>query len=185
MNSELRTAGVEQAYRDHADDVYRVAYAILRYNDDAVDATQETFARAFERWHQYDPGRPMRAWLHGIVTHEALDRLRRRQVQRRALPTVTRLAVGRRVEHDSPDRIVARRQLVDEALSSLQPAARAALVLRHCYGYSYAEIATQLNTSPGNVGSVLTRACATLRADFASAEAPEATSRNRPTRAAR
>ena len=38
------------------------------------------------------------------------------------------------------------------------------LVLRHYYGYDYAEIAGFLRTSPGNVGSILSRAHASLRA---------------------
>nr|MBA2373309.1 sigma-70 family RNA polymerase sigma factor [Chloroflexota bacterium] len=69
----LRSQAVERAYRDHADDVYRVALAILRDPEAAVDATHDTFARAFERWDQYDTNRPLRAWLHGIVSHAALD----------------------------------------------------------------------------------------------------------------
>ncbi|HVA84888.1 MAG TPA: sigma-70 family RNA polymerase sigma factor [Candidatus Saccharimonadales bacterium] len=187
MEGELRTTAVDRAYRDHRDDVYRVAYAILRDNEEAVDATQETFARAFERWDQYDPDRPLRAWLHGIVTHEALDRLRRRQVHRLALPNLTHLALGARsqAEPDNPERIVSRRQVIDQALSGLKPAARAALVLRHYYGYSYAEIATQLRSTPGTVGSLLSRAHAILRADIVSAAGSEAPSTDRPRRAAR
>ena len=37
------------------------------------------------------------------------------------------------------------------------------LVLRHYYGYDYAEIAGFLRTSPGNVGSILSRAHGSLR----------------------
>ena len=48
-------------------------------------------------------------------------------------------------------------------MDDLKPEARAALVLRHYYGYDYAEIARFLRTSPGNVGSILSRAHATLR----------------------
>ena len=78
-----RAAG--QAYRDHANDVYRVAYGILRDPDEALDATHDTFARAWERWEQYDSQRPLRGWLHGIVVHLALDQLRRRRVRRAGL----------------------------------------------------------------------------------------------------
>jgi DNA-directed RNA polymerase specialized sigma24 family protein len=57
----------------------------------------------------------------------------------------------------------ARREIVDQGLASLAPQARAAVVLRHYYGYDYAEIASFLRTSPGNVGSLLSRAHADLR----------------------
>ena len=49
----------------------------------------------------------------------------------------------------------------------LKPDARAAVVLRHYHGYDYAEIATFLDTSPGNVGSIISRAHATIRSRFA------------------
>ena len=58
---------------------------------------------------------------------------------------------------------MATRQLVDDGLAALKPDARAALVLRHYYGYDYAEIAGFLRTSPGNVGSILSRAHSALR----------------------
>lgn len=169
MEHELRREAVEQAYREHRDDVYRVAYAILRDTEAAGDATHETFARAFERWDRYDANRPLRPWLHAIAVHEALDAARRRRVRLLAMPALvnqSRTAAG-----DDPEAIASRRHLVDEALSTLRPAVRAALVLRHYYGYDYAEIAQQLGTSPGNVGSMLSRGHAALRERLREADA--------------
>ena len=90
MIDSERDRAADQAYRDHANDVYRVAYGILRDPDEALDATHDTFARAWERWDQYDSQRPLRGWLHGIVVHLALDQLRRRRVRRLALPVLGR-----------------------------------------------------------------------------------------------
>jgi|SRR5436190_7867149 len=166
---EIRWHAVERAYRDHADDVYRIAMAILRDPEAAVDATHDTFARAFERWHQYDENRPLRAWLHGIVSHAALDALRRRRVRTLALPRIAEVretAVAGGSDGD-PSRHVGEREQIDTALADLKPDARAALVLRHYYGYDYAEIARFLRTSPGNVGSILSRSHGTLRARLA------------------
>ncbi|MEO8228177.1 MAG: sigma-70 family RNA polymerase sigma factor [Chloroflexota bacterium] len=166
MDQELRRQAVDRAYRDHAQDVYRVAFAILRESEAAVDATHDTFARAFERWEQYDANRPLRGWLHGIVTHAALDALRRRRVRQLAMPVLGRIGeldlsgTGR---GGDPAIEVVRRRIVDEGLARLRPDARAAIVLRHYYGYDYAEIAGFLRTSPGNVGSILSRAHAVLR----------------------
>lgn len=165
MDRELRRQAVDRAYRDHAGDVYRVAYAILRDPDSAVDATHDTFARAFERWAQYDANRPLTGWLHGIVTHAALDMLRRRRVRRLAIPVMGRIGevTGMSPDHGDPSVEVLRRRMVDEGLARLKPEARAAVVLRHYYGYDYAEIGGFLRTSPGNVGSILSRAHAALR----------------------
>jgi len=161
---DQRWQAVERAYRDHADDVYRVAYSILRDADAAVDATHDTFARAFDRWHQYDANRPLRPWLHGITTHVALDMLRRRRVRAFAIPALGRVHDASAADQaGDPAGHVADRDLVAAAMDGLKPDVRAALVLRHDYGYDYAEIARFLRTSPGNVGSILSRAHATLR----------------------
>ena len=94
MIESARDRAADQAYRDHASDVYRVAYGILRDPDEALDATHDTFARAWERWDQYDSQRPLKGWLHGIVVHLSLDQLRRRRVRRLALPHLGRSPVG-------------------------------------------------------------------------------------------
>jgi RNA polymerase sigma-70 factor (ECF subfamily) len=184
---EIRWRAVELAYRDHADDVYRVALAILREPEAAVDVTHDTFARAFDRWEQYDSTRPLRAWLHGIVSHAALDALRRRRVRALALPAIGRVrdtSVGDRLEGD-PAVQFSERDQIDGALAGLQPDARAALVLRHYYGYDYAEIGRLLRTSPGNVGSILSRAHATLRRQLATEPTEPPTDLPAPRRALR
>jgi RNA polymerase sigma-70 factor (ECF subfamily) len=163
--SELRDRAIDQAYRDHSPDVYRVAYGILRDVDEAHDATQDAFARAWERWDQYDDHRPLRGWLHGIVVHLALDRLRRRRVRRQVTPRSgpTLLRDGAAGSNPDPSAEVVRRRIVDDALGTLRPEARAALVLRHYYGYDYASIGAFLGLTAGSVGSILSRSHAALR----------------------
>ena len=163
---EIRDRAADQAYRDHATEVYRVAYGILRDADEALDATHDTFARAWERWEQYDSQRPLRAWLHGIVVHLALDQLRHRRVRRLALPALGRAVVGGELGSCAgadPALDVIRRRIVEDALATLRPQARAALILRHYYGYDYAQIGAFLGTGSGTVGSTLSRAHALLR----------------------
>ncbi|MEO5704506.1 MAG: RNA polymerase sigma factor [Candidatus Limnocylindrales bacterium] len=164
MDSQSRDRAADQAYRDHANDVYRVAYGILRDPDEALDATHDTFARAWERWDQYDSQRPLRSWLHGIVVHLALDQLRRRRVRRLAIPQLGRSPVASLEGSvgDASDE-VARREIVDRALDGLKPTVRATLVLRHFYGYDYAQIGLMLGMSSGTVGSTLSRAHVAIR----------------------
>jgi RNA polymerase sigma-70 factor (ECF subfamily) len=177
---ELRDRAADQAYRDHATEVYRVAYGILRDPDEALDTTHDTFARAWERWEQYDSQRPLRAWLHGIVVHLALDQLRRRRVRRLALPALGRSRLGEIATGSAPDPAsdVARRELVEDALGTHKPQARAALILRHYYGYDYAQIGAFLGTGGGTVGSTLSRAHAELRRRLGAEEAEPAASPN-------
>lgn len=174
MIESERDRAADQAYRDHANDVYRVAYGILRDPDDALDATHETFARAWERWDQYDSQRPLKGWLHGIVVHLALDQLRRRRVRRLAVPVLGHAAATiERTGQPDPADEVTRRQIVEHALDGLRPEVRATLVLRHYYGYDYAQIGTFLGISSGTVGSTLSRAHMAIRRRL-EAEDPQA-----------
>ena len=173
MEGTLRDSAIDRAYRDHAPEVYRVAYGVLRDADEALDVTQDAFARAWERWDKYDSQRPLRAWLHGIVVNLALDRLRRRRVRRLAIPAIGESfqrgpAAGRSLD---PAEAVARRQVAEEALAMLPGRTRAILVLRHYYGYDYAQIGGFVGMNGGTVGSTLSRAHAELRLRLAREDA--------------
>ena len=106
MTDSARDRAADQAYRDHANDVYRVAYGILRDPDEALDATHDTFARAWERWDQYDSQRPLGAGCTGSWSTSSLDQLRRRRVRRLALPLLGRSPSAR----SSPRRAGSRRR---------------------------------------------------------------------------
>ena len=164
MEPEDRRDAVERAYREFSTDVYRVTYAILRDPEVAADAMHDVFGRVLEHWDEYDPQRPIRPWLHAIATRRAFDLLRWRKVRAVALPWLQ--AEARERERLATDRAGASslHDRVEIELQRVEPRARAALVLRHYYGYSYAEIARFVGTSPGNVGSLISRAHARLRA---------------------
>jgi RNA polymerase sigma-70 factor (ECF subfamily) len=186
MEPNLRRDAVDRAYRDHAADVYRVAYAIVRDAEAAMEATQDAFARAFERWEQYDANRPLRPWLHGIAAHVALDALRRSRVRDLLHGArVTEIAVHDRHANSDPSVGLVRRELIEEALGALKPLVRAALVLRHHYGYDYDQIATLLRTSSGNVGSMLSRGHAQLRTRLAESHPEPEVGQTNPRRASR
>jgi RNA polymerase sigma factor (sigma-70 family) len=50
-----------------------------------------------------------------------------------------------------------------DALTALPSAQRRALVMRHCQGYSLAQIAEELDRTPAAVAGLLKRGLATLR----------------------
>ena len=162
---DLRDGAIDRAYRDHAPDVYRVAFGILRDPDDALEVTQETFARGWERWDRYDAQRPLIAWLHGIAVHLSLDAVRRRRVRRVMVPQLREAGgwAGAGPAGPDPADAFVQRQALEAALDTMKPETRAVLVLRHYYGYDYAGIAAMLGTAEGTVGPTLSRAHRTLR----------------------
>jgi RNA polymerase sigma-70 factor (ECF subfamily) len=73
-----------EAARRHLDDVH--AFLVYLTGDRAVaeDLTAETFARALERWHRYDPRRGgARSWLCQVARSTALDHFRAEDRRRR------------------------------------------------------------------------------------------------------
>src|ERR671935_39096 len=69
----------EEEALELSDQVYRVARRLVGTREEAEDLVQETYARAFRSWQQYQPGTNLRAWLLRILTNLNIDRGRRVQ----------------------------------------------------------------------------------------------------------
>ncbi len=148
----------------HREAVYRAAWWILKDQDDALDATQEALLRAFRFLPRFDGRASFRTWARRIATNVALDRQARRKRDRAdALPEEDLVgdprdeAVGADLEREE------RRRLVREAIETLPPAQKAAVVLRDVEGLSYEEIAGALGIPRGTVMSRLFYGRATLK----------------------
>lgn len=154
----------------HREAVYRAAWWILKDQDDALDATQEALLRAFRFLPRFDGRASFRTWARRIATNVALDRQARRKRDRAdALPEEDLVgdpreeAVGADLEREE------RRRLVREAIETLPPAQKAAVVLRDVEGLSYEEIASELKIPRGTVMSRLFYGRATLKKKLAGA----------------
>ena len=140
----------------HREAVYRAAYWVLKDSDEALDATQEAFLRAFRHIDRFDGRASFRTWARRIATNVALDQYARRKREQ----TVTRGLPGDECVQDScaanaEDALLReeRRRLVREAIEALPPAQRSAVVLRDVEGLSYAEISETLGVPKGTVMS--------------------------------
>src|SRR4029077_20639797 len=69
----------EEEALELSDQVYRVARRLVGSREEAEDLVQDTYARAFRAWQQYQPGTNLRAWLFRILTNLNIDRGRRVQ----------------------------------------------------------------------------------------------------------
>lgn len=61
--------------------VYRLSYRLCGNAHDAEELAQETFLKALEKWHQFQPGTNLRGWLFRIATNAFLTSKRRAKLQ--------------------------------------------------------------------------------------------------------
>lgn len=153
--------GVPRAFdelvRRHAGGLWGVALRTLRDPDDAADAVQEALVAAYRAAGSFRGDAAVRTWLHRIVVHTCIDRIRHERVR----PTVPW------PEHDVPGRLdhaaeLAVRLAVDEALAALPAEQRIAVVLVDVQGHPVAEAAAILRVPPGTVKSRCARGRARL-----------------------
>jgi len=154
----------DEVVRQHADRTYRLAYRLSGNAQDAEDLTQETFIRVFRSLSSYQPG-TFEGWMHRITTNLFLDMVRRRnRVRMEALPEdYDRVPGG----EPSPEQAFTAANLdpdLQDALDSLAPDFRAAVVLCDVEGLSYEEIGATLGVKLGTVRSRIHRGRQALRA---------------------
>ncbi|QBR93713.1 RNA polymerase sigma factor SigE [Nocardioides euryhalodurans] len=154
----------DEVVERHSDRVYRLAYRLTGNRFDAEDLTQEVFVRVFRSLDTYTPG-TFEGWLHRITTNLFLDQARRKQRIRFDALSDERAGLLRS-PGPAPDSAVADRMFdddVEQALASLPPEFRAAVVLCDVEGLTYEEIADILDAKLGTVRSRIHRGRAMLR----------------------
>ena len=148
MPDEL-VARIERIYRTEYRKFLRVALAVLRDEDRAVDAVQEAFATAVQKRRSFRGEGPLEAWIWRMVVNAAL--------KERTRPRPLAL-----VEHDAAEQAPEPSGLT-QAVASLPERQRLALFLRYYADLEYDAIATALDITSGAVGATLNAAHASLR----------------------
>lgn len=184
--------GDASAYRTlierYHDDLLRFLTRLVGDRAAAEDLFQETFLQIHQSAHTFDTERRFRPWLFTIAANKGRDHLRKRMRQRTVeLSAPLRGSDGAasfvdllEVDVPSPDAAmdaVERDQLVQTALSRLQPALREVLLLAYFQRLSYQQIAEDLGIPLGTVKSRMHAAVAAF------ARAWQAVTRERPDRA--
>jgi RNA polymerase sigma-70 factor (ECF subfamily) len=155
----------------HKRAVFGLCLRLLRHPEDARDAAQEAFARAFASLASYDPSQPFGPWLLRIARNHCLDLLRRRVPEGRETSLDAEPEEGARTELADPeaargDDVIERRELagaLERAVGALPANYREVVHLFHVEHLSYKEIATTLDVPIGTVMTWLHRARARLK----------------------
>ena len=157
---------------DQQDRLFTIAVRVLGNRSDAEEAAQDAFVRAYRALAGYPAERirelRLRPWLTTIVLNVCRNRTRIRRV------ATTELAFEPAAE-PATDPVAARhaRETWAGLLSSLPPAQRTAIVLRHVDGLSYAEMAEALGRPEGTLKAQVHRGLASLQTAFLAAQRRE------------
>ena len=154
----------EEIVRRYQDIAFRLAYTILGSAEEAEDAAQEGFVRAYHALGRFRRGAPVRPWLLTIVANAA--RTRRATSARR--PTLTLQAVATAADDSarSPEAValVAEQRLeLLGAVNALRDDDQRVIAYRYFLDLSEAEMAQLLGCARGTVKSRLSRALTRLR----------------------
>ncbi|MER7243243.1 sigma-70 family RNA polymerase sigma factor [Kribbella sp. NPDC000426] len=181
---------LEEEFVEHRGPLIIFCYRMLGSLQDAEDAVQETYIRAWRAADKFEHRSSFRTWLYRIATRVCLDALQ--HSSRRFIPSALG-SPGTDLDNllgpttdiswleplpdammtSDPAAVVDHRQSLRlafiAALQHLPPRQRAVLVLREALAWPAADVAALLDTTPAAVNSSLQRARATL-ADLAPKE---------------
>src|SRR5579862_5843933 len=147
--------------------VYHLAYRTLRDVEEARDATQEAFFKAFRSLRTFKPGAKFSTWIFAITYHACCDRLnRRKRYSSEEMPERADTGPGPEQQAIALDEA----QRLRAAIDALPEKYRAVITLYHLQGRQYEEIAQVLDLPMGTVKTHLFRAKEQLRRLLSGAE---------------
>ncbi|MCX5387565.1 RNA polymerase sigma factor SigM [Streptomyces sp. NBC_00083] len=151
--------------RRHRDRLWAVALRTLGDREEAADAVQDALVSAYRAAHTFRGQSAVTTWLHRITVNACLDRARK-AASRKTSPVDDTERLDQLLEpHESAEAPAERQELhrqLIEALGTLPPDQRAALVLVDMQGYPVAEAAAVLDVPTGTVKSRCARGRARL-----------------------
>jgi len=155
-------AAFEEIVRLHERRVLTLAYRLLGNGEDAQDAAQDVFLRAFKYLRRFDASKPLEPWL-VRVTVNVCRRLGRK---RQRIAAVQDPPVEREDPAGNPHtqlRTEEQKTVLYRALAELGEKERAAVVLRDIEGFSTAEVARLLGSAEATVRSQISVARLKMR----------------------
>ena len=172
-----RTARFEKDALAFTDQLYNAALRYTKNSHDAQDLVQDTYAKAFVSFHQFEPGTNLKAWLYRILTTTFINNYRKDQRRPQVSDSeVEDWQLHAAASHTSDQGKSAEDEVLENlpdgdvkrALAEIPEEFRMAVYLADVEGFSYKEIAEITGVPNGTVMSRLHRGRKMLREALAS-----------------
>jgi RNA polymerase sigma-70 factor (ECF subfamily) len=153
----------EAIVRKYEDKIYNLCRYMLRDPEDAQDAAQDVFLKAYRALKDFRPDSSLYPWIYRIAVTTCIDYRRKSRRERSRSEPLNEVLPS---AEPFPESLYASKEIteaLDLALQKLPEKLRGAIVLREIEELSYEEIAQVLHTSPGTVKSRISRAREQLR----------------------
>lgn len=148
-----------------------LAWRLLGDRDLARDAAQEVYLRLHRSLGSFRPSESFRAWSHRITVNVCFDLMRKRGPFPISVDECELAHPGAELAEEAL-LLEQRRALIQRALTRLEPAERAAIVLRDLEGLSTEDAARTLGVKPATLRGQVSTARAKLRELCAKAVRP-------------
>jgi RNA polymerase sigma-70 factor, ECF subfamily len=152
-------AAFEQVVLKYERRVFTLAVSLLRTTDDAQDAAQEVFLRAFKYLHRLDLSKPVEPWLMRMTVNVCRDIGRNRQRRQYTFPEIADVDASVDLGKSPYEGFAWEQQklMLWRALDKLPEKERTAIILRDVEGFSTSEVAAILGSSDATVRSQICR----------------------------
>ncbi len=151
----------------YRDSIFFMVLKMIHNRDDAEDITLESFGKAFNKLHAYDPKYAFSTWLFKIATNNCIDFIRKKRLETTSLDEPFGGEEGEEMRIDvksealDPEETFMKKQRaisVRGTISQLDDKYRNLIELRYYKELSYEEISQELNIPLGTVKAQLFRA---------------------------
>ncbi|GLB50818.1 RNA polymerase sigma factor [Neptunitalea lumnitzerae] len=134
-----------QLYNSYCEGMFHVAYRFLKSVEDAEDAMQESFIKAFKKLHQYHGDVTFGAWLKKIVINHCIDQLKYEKKQLVSLEDQLLEPIQHEEEVISESLVIEIKEHILEAIDKLSDKYRLVVLLYLVEGYDHKEISEILD----------------------------------------
>lgn len=156
----------------HEARMYNIAYRMMGNSEDAMDMVQEAMIKVYRSLGRFEGTAQLSTWLYRVTTNTCLDELRRRKLRKN-------VSLEEREEQGAPALVdsafvrpeeaaenAERGRVLRQAMETLSPDHKAAIVLRDVQGMSYDQAAKIMDCPVGTMKSRVNRARSALREEL-------------------